>query len=312
MRINPKNIQSNYRVNGFTLIELLVVIGIISLLISILMPALGRAKNMAKQVRTSAHARQLMMAYTQYYNDHNDRLMLAYPPSLVDGKTISAKDPDSGHEFEGLTTQRYPWRIVPYVDDVWDLLYTHRSPPERPSELDSQVDANDKAYILSLHPTFGLNAVFLGGHQNSWYQGYKPKGQVDGKTNYTPNLGKHVEYHASGIKYPNEQIVFTESQQFDSSSDTKEVGLFYVLPPVANGRIWDLDEKGEEIKVVDESRLIGLPKGRFSNKTVTAFFDGHVDTLSAKEMKNMRLWSNQAKSKDWDFANPNQNSSTSE
>jgi len=56
---------------GFTLIELLVVIAIIALLMSILMPALGRAREQAKSVVCQSNLRHWGSIFSMYAGDNN-------------------------------------------------------------------------------------------------------------------------------------------------------------------------------------------------------------------------------------------------
>ena len=56
---------------GFTLVELLVVIAIIALLLSILMPSLGRAKKQAKDIVCRSNIKQWGIYFSLYTNEHN-------------------------------------------------------------------------------------------------------------------------------------------------------------------------------------------------------------------------------------------------
>ncbi len=60
--------------DGFTLIELLVVISIISMMMSIMLPGLSRAKEQANRLVCSSNLRQLTICWTLYAFDNNDGL----------------------------------------------------------------------------------------------------------------------------------------------------------------------------------------------------------------------------------------------
>jgi prepilin-type N-terminal cleavage/methylation domain-containing protein len=71
------------RPRGFTLIELLVVISIIALLIGILMPILGNARDTSENALCLSNLRQLFLSVQMYANDHDD--YLPNPDSLEMG-----------------------------------------------------------------------------------------------------------------------------------------------------------------------------------------------------------------------------------
>ena len=85
---------------AFTLIELLVVIASIAVLASLLLPALGRAKDRARQVQCLSEMRQWHLAFMMYVDENEGWI------------------PREGYEATGDVVWN-SWAQVRAVEDVW-------------------------------------------------------------------------------------------------------------------------------------------------------------------------------------------------
>jgi prepilin-type N-terminal cleavage/methylation domain-containing protein/prepilin-type processing-associated H-X9-DG protein len=99
---------------GFTLIELLVVIAIIAILAAMLLPALSRAKDKAKQISCASNMKNWEMALTMYEGDNSD----AIPYFGLDSSAAT-------------TTTFWPSYLAPYLSQItkgtyYDTIITNK------------------------------------------------------------------------------------------------------------------------------------------------------------------------------------------
>ena len=71
MNNNKQRPNNKYSIRGFTLIELLVVIAIIALLLAILMPAMRKAKEFARETTCKSNQRSIGLAILMYLGDND-------------------------------------------------------------------------------------------------------------------------------------------------------------------------------------------------------------------------------------------------
>jgi prepilin-type N-terminal cleavage/methylation domain-containing protein len=100
---------------GFTLIELLVVIGIIAILISILLPALGRARDTSRRVKCLANLKGIGTGIQLYMTDSKGLLPKVRP--LNDGN--NQNDPSLLAVLADYTDAAIPFKRDEAVDSDW-------------------------------------------------------------------------------------------------------------------------------------------------------------------------------------------------
>ena len=259
---------------GFTLVELLVVIAIIGILASLLLPGLALCRQKARQVNEVNAARQLLLAWQMYADDHGDFVLPGYS-----GRTEVFDD--RGNRLASPIRDRYPWRIAPVLANNFRSIYVNES--RRFLEQAERMSHAEYVYRASLYPSLGYNSVFLGGDE----QTFNP--ELAASTYGTEWLVQR----ASQIREPGRMIAFASARS-RSGGARAEPGNYVVHPPYLVERRWDaaFDPAGAPERW-------GYVHPRWSGRTVAGMTDGHVEALKEKGLQDMRHWANPADRADW-------------
>jgi prepilin-type N-terminal cleavage/methylation domain-containing protein len=262
------------RHSGFTLLELLVVIAIIAILSSLLLPALAKSKQRAKQVNEISAAKQLMIAWQMHADDNEDQVLPGYSSS------VEARD-DQGNLLSSPIRDRYPWRLAPALAHEFRAIYVNES--RRFLDEAEAMSHADFVYRASLYPSLGYNSVFLGGDEAK----FNPATAAAAFGN------DWLVTRTAQIKNPSGLLAFASARSRPGGT-RDEAGYYAVHPPYLVTRQWDA-----AFSTARPPEKFGYVHPRWSGRAVTAMTDGHAESLSQTEVQDMRHWANTADRADW-------------
>ena len=142
---------ADMRAKGFTLIELLVVMVIIALLVGLLLPALGRAKEEAQKTQCRSNLRQIGLAMEMYANDNRGYLPALYGQSGAYGALRRAKTwPAETRTPDPAPTWSPPGRYAWPVSELSYTLYlTPNDNLDNPGRADRPARPNSLGLLLT-------------------------------------------------------------------------------------------------------------------------------------------------------------------
>ena len=136
---------------GFTLIELLVVIAIIAVLLSILMPAMRRVKEMARESACKSNLRSIGLALQMYLDDYERKI-----PNTMSANQFLWHAPDGVTYLKPGTSDSY-WGLF-YLDYVKETkIFSCPSLTRVPEGLIYSYSNYPDPSKLIQHAAFGLN-----------------------------------------------------------------------------------------------------------------------------------------------------------
>jgi len=110
--------KSNLNARGFTLVELLVVIGIIAVLIGLLIPTLGKAREASRVTVCRSNLREIHHAMVMYANDNRDMFPDKFTMGNWNTRRLpgmrNSQDPSSYPEWMGLPAVLHGIRVTDY------------------------------------------------------------------------------------------------------------------------------------------------------------------------------------------------------
>ena len=289
---------------AFTLVELLVVIGIIAVLIGILLPVLGKARESAVAIQCMSNLRQFAAADQMYVNQYNWHM-----PGWWVGVTGTAPNAYNayGRYWAGLTDFRkalsmpvlFPLSVGYNDPSGADPLITkpgyrcyvpqkwYCANAARAANLPSQTDPATHQNYFPVHYSYGMNIMGVDYPENAANTDvWDPRA-----TQAKPSAPQWEHFHGfkpSQVKRPGEKLHFADAMYF-------VINPYGVGPNTAqyrgwHGKISNYDLTGErtddDTNGMNTQRTIAW---RHRGAANVVFFDGH-----GEKMRKDLLWSRDA------------------